>query len=301
MSFWTDAEVIEMTPEEKYFYLYLLTNPYTTQSGIYEISRKIMAFETGYHLETIDKLLAKFEEKGKIKFDPETNEIFLKNWLKYNWSNSPKVITAVIESLKKVKSTDILLVFWNNIADETKDILIQYGYSIDTLSIEYTKTIDTASINKRKEKEKEKENKKEKDIVTTPNGVVVDTNVPTTNTTQDKTPYQKIVDLYHKLCPSLPRVKVLTNTRRRYIRSRWKEHPDLAFWESFFNRVEQSDFLTGRADYGNRKPFIADLEWLVRPNNFAKVLEGRYDNRKQNNNLDEALDEVAKSWARKWG
>ncbi|WP_175420985.1 hypothetical protein [Marinitoga sp. 1135] len=94
-----------------------------------------------------------------------------------------------------------------------------------------------------------------------------------------QTPYQKIVELYHAYCPSLPKVRVLNETRKKYIRARWKEHPDLKFWENYFKSVEESDFLTGRANYGNRDPFIADLEWLMRPNNFAKVIEGKYKNR----------------------
>ncbi|WP_231597694.1 hypothetical protein [Bacillus sp. SA1-12] len=38
--FWRDSIALdEMTPEDKYFYLYLLTNPKTTQIGIYRITK----------------------------------------------------------------------------------------------------------------------------------------------------------------------------------------------------------------------------------------------------------------------
>jgi hypothetical protein len=38
-----------------------------------------------------------------------------------------------------------------------------------------------------------------------------------------------------------------------------------------------SRFLTGKAEPGpGRKPFVATLEWLLRPKNFAKVVEGTY-------------------------
>ena len=43
LSFWTDNKVIdEFTPEDKYFYLYLLTNPQTNLCGCYETSYKSM-------------------------------------------------------------------------------------------------------------------------------------------------------------------------------------------------------------------------------------------------------------------
>jgi hypothetical protein len=297
VSFWTDPIVLEMTPEEKFFFLYILTNPYTTQSGIYEISKKVMAFETGYNLETIEKLLERFEKKGRILYDHETNELYIKNWIKHNWSNSPKVIKAFIEDLQNVKSTRILQAFLNSISDDIKAVLIEYGYSIDTLSIEYGYLNANKNKNKNKNKNiyiEDSSNKLDADAS-------VESKDSTTNTAQDTVPYQKIVDLYHELT-SLPRVVKLSETRKKYIRARWKEYPDLEFWKQFFTRVEASNFLTGRADYGNRKPFIADLEWLVRPTNFLKVLEGRYDNRMTKKTIDdEALDEAMKQFMKKWG
>ncbi|PEZ81277.1 chromosomal replication initiator DnaA, partial [Bacillus cereus] len=38
-SFWNDVKVQEeFTPEDKYFFLYLLTNPQTKQIGVYQIT-----------------------------------------------------------------------------------------------------------------------------------------------------------------------------------------------------------------------------------------------------------------------
>jgi len=302
MRFWNDSEIIEMTPEEKYFYLYLLTNPYTTQSGIYEISKKVMAFETGYNVETIEKLIAKFESKGKIKFDPQTNEILIKNWLKYNWNNSPKVIGAVVESLKRVKSSTILKIFWQTIPQSIKETLIEYGYGMDTVSIDYPYGMDTISRIK-ENKIKEKENKI-KDIslvdqtdsdesVDSDESTTEESEIDTSSTSEsnnriDKTPYQQIVDLYNRICSSLPNVKMLNNTRRRLIKARWREYPDLTFWEAFFKRVEESNFLTGRVDpVGDRPPFVANFDWLLKSSGFVKILEGYYDNRKTRKELEE--------------
>jgi len=114
---------------------------------------------------------------------------------------------------------------------------------------------------------------------------------------EDRTPYQKLVDLYHQLCPSLPKVKMLNETRRRLIRARWREHPDMDFWVNFFKRVEASDFLCGRVPpRGDRPPFIADFEWIIRPNNSVKILEGRYDNRKPPSELDLEIESLLNKW-----
>ena len=50
ISFWSDTKVCDdFSPEDKYFYIYLLTNPHTNICGCYEISSSQMAQELGYH------------------------------------------------------------------------------------------------------------------------------------------------------------------------------------------------------------------------------------------------------------
>jgi uncharacterized protein YdaU (DUF1376 family) len=97
-------------------------------------------------------------------------------------------------------------------------------------------------------------------------------------------PIEKIIDLYHQTLQSAPRVLVRNATRDGLIRQRWRDcrakfstqDEGLEFFREFFQHVGTSKFLTGRVDSTNRAPFIADLEWLMRPTNFAKTVEGRY-------------------------
>ena len=48
-TFWQDDFVLSLTPEEKYFYIYLFTNSKTKQCGIYELPIKVAEMETGYN------------------------------------------------------------------------------------------------------------------------------------------------------------------------------------------------------------------------------------------------------------
>ena len=66
ITFWQDKFILNLTPEEKYFYIYLMTNSKTKQCGCYEIPKRLMMFETGYNDETIDKLVNRFIEYDKI-------------------------------------------------------------------------------------------------------------------------------------------------------------------------------------------------------------------------------------------
>jgi len=104
-------------------------------------------------------------------------------------------------------------------------------------------------------------------------------------------PHEKLVELYHEILPMCPAVVDWTERRQGLLRARWREkalpkgkhrgystEPEgLAWWRKFFRYVSDSKFLTGRAEPSkDRPPFVADLEWLVRPTNFVRVIEGRY-------------------------
>lgn len=90
-------------------------------------------------------------------------------------------------------------------------------------------------------------------------------------------PVDAILDLFHGICISLPRVASWNGTGKRSMVKRWTESKDrqsLEWWEAYFRRVESSDFLTGR-----KTDFVASLNWLVGPVNMEKVMNGQYDNR----------------------
>ena len=107
-SFWQDDFVLNLTPEEKYFYLYLLTNSKTKQCGIYQLPMPIIIVETGYNQETIEKLMRRFIDYGKIIYSSKTREIGIVNWPKYNPMESPKTKACVIKELKEVKDRSLI-------------------------------------------------------------------------------------------------------------------------------------------------------------------------------------------------
>ena len=142
-AFWMDGFVLKLTPEEKYFYLYLLTNPHTTQCGIYELPERMAEVETGYNRETITKLRDRFCNKyKKIKYSESTEEYCIVNWLKFNSLKSPKVKACIDKELSEVKNRS----------------LIDYLYSMDRPSI------DSGEEEEKEEEEEEEEEEKKKDL-----------------------------------------------------------------------------------------------------------------------------------------
>ena len=100
-------------------------------------------------------------------------------------------------------------------------------------------------------------------------------------------PMAKIIDLYHKHLPMCDRVMLQSAMREQHTRSRWREvcaqgkltsTEGLKFFDTFFESASKSLFLTGRIVSKDRKSFKADLLWLMKPTNFVKVCEGKYNN-----------------------
>ncbi|HDX9587621.1 TPA: DnaD domain protein [Bacillus pseudomycoides] len=161
VSFWQDAKVIEeMTPEDKLFNLYLLTNPRTTQIGVYQITKKQMAFDLGYSMESINSLLDRFEKHHKlVKYNPETRELAIINWGKYNLNRGGKPIEDCIrKELDGVSDVSLVgLVAQKVKNDKIRSIFEEFLVANDTPD----DTSTTGGQEEEKEKEEEKEQQQE--------------------------------------------------------------------------------------------------------------------------------------------
>ena len=101
--------------------------------------------------------------------------------------------------------------------------------------------------------------------------------------------HSEVINLYHQHLPTLRKVEVWNAARQGYLRQRWREvaielslnkpiqHDDvLNWWADFFKHIESSKFLTGKVNSKDGRAFTADLEWILKPSNFAKIIEGKY-------------------------
>ena len=88
--------------------------------------------------------------------------------------------------------------------------------------------------------------------------------------------YQQIIDLYHSICVSYPKVKALSDARKKAIKARLNTY-NIEDFEDLFKRAEASSFLKG----SNNRNWTATFDWLIKDSNMAKVLDGNYDSREQ--------------------
>jgi uncharacterized protein YdaU (DUF1376 family) len=101
--------------------------------------------------------------------------------------------------------------------------------------------------------------------------------------------HTEVIGLYHQHLPTLRKVEVWNAARQGYLRQRWREvaaelsqgkqiqaDDVLTWWADFFRHVGRSKFLTGKVNSKDGRVFTADLEWILKPSNFAKIVEGKY-------------------------
>ena len=142
VSFWTDEKVLNMfSPEDRLFMLYILTCPDSAQLGVFKLNPKVAAFHLGYSTETVMVLLDRFETKyGIIKRSKETNEVAIKNFLRYSILKGGKPVADMLNrDIKAVRDTSLLdyvfkdLVTSNNINTTVREVIDSY-YSSTTSS-----------------------------------------------------------------------------------------------------------------------------------------------------------------------
>lgn len=118
---------------------------------------------------------------------------------------------------------------------------------------------------------------------------------PATKQTLPACPHLELLDIFAEQLPELPQPKpeLWEGQRAKNLSARWKwcltakkrsgaryattKAEALDFFRRYFGYVGKSDFLTGR----DGRWAGCDLAWLVKADNFAKVLQGNYENRQE--------------------
>jgi len=87
--------------------------------------------------------------------------------------------------------------------------------------------------------------------------------------------YNKVQFTFNELCQSFKPVEHLSAKRKKAIYIIWKKYKDMEVFEELFSRAESSEFLTGRDGQWHHCSF----DWILKFDNFVKIMEGNYDNR----------------------
>jgi hypothetical protein len=229
-----------------------------------------------------------------LEFDFTGNEAKLYFYLLHasngmNWKNPFKLSLRQIQlgagiSLNSIKTAQRrlvesgLVIVQNGIAGNPHDIKNKTEYYLNTVSKNDSliSTLSNGTISKNDSHsgtEGDNHSDSHPDTIDKQNKTKQEnTPVIPSGDSAEKIDYQKLVDLYHKCCPELPAVTTLSDSRKKAIKARVKEHGKQKVAE-MMERAGKSKFLTG----ANDRHWKANLDWLFKPSNFVKILDGCYD------------------------
>ena len=273
MAFWHDPFIEELDAKAKLLYLYLFTGPYTNNFGIVEVTRKKIAYETGLSVSEVEKYLTELADLEKVILDESW--IWVVNFIKNQTRTSPRILEGLQKDAPSYIPTPKLAESLCRWYPQVYKIEVEDGgtYTIPTPHGSHTFIYTCpkkGSWKLEREREEEEGGPQPPDC-----------------------PHGKIREMYHETLPMLPRTMTWEEPRQELLRARWREtwhrlrkaekpHEEadlLKWWQGFFERVRASPFLTGQVKGSNGNYFTADLEWIVRPKNYAKILDNAFCDR----------------------
>ena len=147
VSIWKDPWFLDLDPDQKLLFIYLFSNESTSLSGLYEISLRVICFETNLSSDFVKDNLNFFQEKEKIRYD--AGVIWVKNLRKYNASSSETVQIRIRKDLATVPDCPI-----------KKEYITYYGENIP-----YRYDTDTLYYEEKKNEEKRNESEEKNPVV----------------------------------------------------------------------------------------------------------------------------------------
>jgi DNA replication protein DnaD len=190
----------------------------------------------------------------------------LTSWAKeFKWSR--QMVRSFFELLKSDS-----MINTEGLRKSTRITICNYDIYQNNQPAENTEKLLDAT--NRKPTDNHKQECKELKNITSPNGEVLSGDPETPKPTV-KINYENLVEYWNKKT-KLNKIKILSEKRKATVRTRIKEHGK-DFFKEVVDKASESNFLNGENDRG----WKADFDWIMRPTNFVKILEGNYDNDRQ--------------------
>ncbi|MEO8964508.1 MAG: hypothetical protein ABI370_07545 [Gammaproteobacteria bacterium] len=280
--FWENSDAQRLSDQGKLLATYLFTGPHSNMLGCFRLPAGYITEDLNWDMQKVKSAFEELSDANFITRDESSGWLLISNFLKWNPIQNPKQAKGVQKLFDAVPIRSTIskpLIY--SLLNHGKYFAAEFVDRLYTLESTRRNPIDTLSKNSAADKDQEQDtDQNQKTLSSLQEDVVSRTADDLVVKAQPTCPHQEIINLYHTALPMCPPVRAWNKTRQGLLRQRWNEnlkHQTLEWWKNYFEYVKQSEFLTGRSTGRTDKPpFVANLEWLVRPSNFVKVIEGNY-------------------------
>jgi hypothetical protein len=269
-------EFQELSCHAKLLWIYLGNNDHCNHAALYKISLTTIHNETKIPETELPALFTELE--SDVEWYPDIHTVWVKSFLQEQ-SLGPLFMRGVSRILQ---AADPQLVAGYLAYNRSMGIMIPMdglnGKGLETLPKPLEEGLPTVSKPRRQDKTRQ-------DLSVLSCSPPITDNVSSSDSGNGRgesergTPRgpetaQSVADLFNQICGNmLPTVQHLKGTARlNKVMARWKEHPDLEWWGTYFRKVIASPLLSGQKD-----GWKASFDWLLEPKNMIKVVEGNYD------------------------
>lgn len=272
-------------PEAVVVALYLLTCPHANMLGLYYVSKTYIAVDTGLGLEGASKGLQWACEAGFCAYDEDTEVVWVKEMAAYQIADRLEAKDLRCKGVQKeydsLPENPYLRGFYEKYAT---------AFNMTSCRDSGAELVSPLQAPSKPLRSQEQEQEQEQELKE-PTVLVSDkspTQAEPIAVDRVDCPMQAIADVWNSTALSMPAVNPVAewpDARRKAVKARWvdklklRKYTDRAtgldYWSRLFDRVESSDFLTGR----NGGTFSATLDWVMNPTNLAKIIENGYPNR----------------------
>jgi hypothetical protein len=260
-SFWSSGDMRKLSEDARTLALYLLSCPHGTIAGVFRLPDGYACEDLQWASERVAKGFSELFKNGFANRCETTKWVFLTKHFEWNKPENPNQWKAARKLAEQVpKECTWRVEFERVFAKESGNFLPPKPNPSETLPEPY------------RNQEQEQEQEQEQDLTALSESV---------DSSSDRCPVAKIIERFRLRAPSLVQPRIIPDSTKSAIAARWRQspkHQSLEFWEDFFQYCEKLPLLTGNVpSRSGGSPFRADLGWVVKAENFAKIVNGNYD------------------------
>ncbi|WP_291594951.1 hypothetical protein [Comamonas sp.] len=293
-AFWSSSSIGELSEDARMLALYLLTCPHGTIAGVFRIPDGYACEDLKWSSERVAEGFAELFRKGFANRCETTKWVWVVKHFDWNPLENPNQRKSAVKVTLQIPAGCA----WK--LDFMRGCGEIMGLSPEEIA-NHCGTVSKGFLNQ--EQEQEQELNKE------PNGSVgsadearpknesLDEQLPAGDQAEEgddpklpACPVEAIVELYHQQLPELPRVRLLSDKRRKSIRKIWRwvltskktdntpraasADEAQAWLRSYFGRARKNDFLMGRGHRsGEHAGWQCDLDFLLTDRGMQHVIE----------------------------